>query len=78
MTGVQYAEDMSEEFASLTYEQAKQQLDAVVTQLEDKDLPLDDMVTLWEQGERLAAVCQERLAAARARLEALRPSVTDE
>lgn len=75
---MQYAFGMAEDYSTLTYEQAKQQLDAVVAQLEDKELPLDDMVSLWEQGERLAIVCQERLAAARARLEALRPSTTDE
>jgi exodeoxyribonuclease VII small subunit len=69
---------MTDDLAALSYEQAKQQLDAIVTQLEDKDLPLDDMVTLWEQGEKLAAVCEERLAGARARLEALRPSTSSE
>ena len=69
---------MADDLTALSYEQAKQQLDAIVTQLEDKDLPLDDMVTLWEQGEKLAAVCEERLAGARARLEALRPSVDSE
>lgn len=65
----------SEDFSKLSYESAKAQLDDVVLRLEDKDLPLDDMVTLWEQGEKLAAVCEERLAGARARLEALRPSM---
>jgi len=69
---------MADDLKDLSYEQAKQQLDAIVTQLEDKDLPLDDMVTLWEQGEKLAAVCEERLAGARARLEALRPTSTSE
>ena len=69
---------MADDLKDLSYEQAKQQLDAIVTQLEDKDLPLDDMVTLWEQGEKLAAVCEERLAGARARLEALRPSTSSE
>ena len=69
---------MSDDLTALSYEQAKQQLDAIVTQLEDKDLPLDDMVTLWEQGEKLAAVCEERLAGARARLEAVRPSASSE
>ena len=69
---------MADDLKDLSYEQAKQQLDAIVTQLEDKDLPLDDMVTLWEQGEKLAAVCEERLAGARARLEALRPAGTTE
>jgi exodeoxyribonuclease VII small subunit len=68
------AKDQSSE---LTYEAAKSQLDDIVTRLEDKDLPLDDMVTLWEQGEKLAAICEERLAGAKARLEALRPSKSD-
>lgn len=62
----------------LTYEAAKSQLDEIVTRLEDKDLPLDDMVSLWEQGEKLATICEERLAGAKARLEALRPSQTNE
>ena len=57
-----------------TYEEAKTRLDEVVAKLEDKDLPLDDMVSLWEEGERLAKVCEEKSQAARARLEAVRPS----
>lgn len=59
--------------AALTYEQAKSRLDEVVAALEDKALPLDDMVSLWEEGERLAHVCQDKLTAARARLDAVRP-----
>jgi exodeoxyribonuclease VII small subunit len=58
----------------LSYEQAKARLEEVIVKLEDKDLPLDDMVTLWEEGEKLAAICQDRLTSARARLEAVRPS----
>lgn len=64
---------MSEDFSEYTYEQAKAQLDEVVAKLENKDLPLDDMVSLWEQGEKLAAVCEARLENARARLAALKP-----
>jgi exodeoxyribonuclease VII small subunit len=69
------AKDQSSE---MTYEVAKSALDDVVARLENKDLPLDDMVTLWEQGEKLAAICEERLAGAKARLEALRPNQSDE
>ena len=58
----------------MTYEAAKARLDQVVSALEDKNLPLDDMVALWEEGERLATLCETKLAAARARLEAVRPS----
>jgi exodeoxyribonuclease VII small subunit len=64
--------------SDLSYEAAKSQLDEIVNRLEDKDLPLDDMVSLWEQGEKLAAICEERLAGAKARLEALRPSQSEE
>ena len=65
---------MAAEKSELSYEQAKASLDDVVAKLEDKDLPLDDMVSLWEQGEKFAAICEAKLSSARARLEALRPS----
>lgn len=58
----------------LSYEAAKSQLDEVVALLENKDIALDDMVKLWEQGEKLAAICEEKLAGAKSRLEALRPT----
>lgn len=63
--------------AEPTYEQAKSRLDEVVAALEDKNLPLDDMVALWEEGEKLAALCEGKLAAARARLDAVRPTSSD-
>lgn len=68
---------MSSEKSELTYEQAKAALDDVVAKLEDKELPLDDMVSLWEQGEKFAAICEEKLSAAKARLDALRPSAEE-
>lgn len=61
----------------LSYEQAKSRLEEVIVKLEDKELPLDDMVTLWEEGEKLATICQDRLSSARARLEAVRPSQSE-
>jgi exodeoxyribonuclease VII small subunit len=69
---------MATEKSDLSYEQAKASLDEVVAKLEDKDLPLDDMVALWEQGEKLAAICESKLSSARARLEALRPSTEED
>ncbi len=64
--------------SELTYEQAKAALDEVVAKLEDKDLPLDDMVTLWEQGEKFAAICEAKLSAAKDKLDALRPEVDED
>lgn len=69
---------MASEKSEMTYEQAKAALDEVVSKLEDKDLPLDDMVSLWEQGEKFAAVCEAKLSAAKARLEALRPNSSED
>ena len=68
---------MASEKTDLTYEQAKAALDEVVAKLEDKDLPLDDMVSLWDQGEKFAAICESKLSAAKAKLEKLRPSKSE-
>lgn len=65
---------MSQDSDSLSYEQAKSALEEIVAKLEDPNLPLDDMVSLWEQGERYAKMCEEILTGARARIEALKPS----
>lgn len=54
----------------LTYEQARDQLVAVVQQLESGGVSLQESVALWERGERLANVCQRWLDGARARLDA--------
>jgi exodeoxyribonuclease VII small subunit len=64
--------------ADLSYEQARAALEEVVQRLEDKDLPLEEMMSLWERGERLAAVCDERLAGAKARLDAVRRGLQDD
>jgi exodeoxyribonuclease VII small subunit len=54
----------------LSYEQARDQLLAVVQQLETGSASLQESVALWERGERLADICQRWLDGARARLDA--------
>jgi exodeoxyribonuclease VII small subunit len=53
-----------------TYEQARDELAAVVASLEAGGLTLEESLALWERGEELAAVCRTWLDAARARVEA--------
>jgi exodeoxyribonuclease VII small subunit len=60
----------------LTYEQARGALEQVVHRLESGDLPLDDLMALWERGEALAAVCDTRLAGAKARFDEVRKRAT--
>jgi exodeoxyribonuclease VII small subunit len=50
------------------YEQARDRLVELVKRLEAGGLTLEQSLELWEQGERLAAVCEEWLEGARARL----------
>jgi exodeoxyribonuclease VII small subunit len=56
--------------AALSYEQARDQLTEVVRRLEGGGLTLEQSLDLWERGERLAAVCEQWLEGARARLAA--------
>jgi exodeoxyribonuclease VII small subunit len=54
----------------IPYEQARDQLTEVVKRLEAGGLTLEQSLELWERGERLAAICEEWLEGARARLAA--------
>jgi exodeoxyribonuclease VII small subunit len=51
------------------YEQAREELAAVVAMLEAGGLSLEDSLALWERGESLARTCERHLAGARERVE---------
>jgi exodeoxyribonuclease VII small subunit len=53
-----------------SYEQARDELVELVKRLEAGGLTLEQSLDLWERGERLAAICEEWLEGARARLAA--------
>lgn len=53
-----------------SYEAARDELVEVVRRLEAGGATLEESLTLWERGEALAAVCQQWLDGARARLDA--------
>jgi exodeoxyribonuclease VII small subunit len=56
----------------LSYEEAREQLVAVVQQLESGGTPLAESLALWERGEKLAAICQYWLDSAQATVDAAR------
>ena len=60
----------AEEVAALSYEHAREALDVVVAALEDAEVPLEDLMQLWEVGERLDAACEALLTRAQERLDA--------
>ena len=53
----------------LPYEQARDELIAVVQKLETGGTTLEESLALWERGEELAAICQRWLDGARERLD---------
>ncbi len=58
--------------ASLSYEQARDELVRVVTELEQGGSTLEESIALWERGEALARRCEEWLIGAKQRLDAAR------
>ena len=52
-----------------SYEAAREELVEVVRALESGGTNLEESLALWERGEALAAICQEWLDGARARLD---------
>lgn len=53
----------------MSYEAARDELQKVVATLESGGLGLEESLKLWERGEELAAICQDWLDGARAKLE---------
>ena len=54
--------------ANLSFEDALRALEAIVRRLESGDVPLDESISLYAQGEELRKRCTERLASAEARI----------
>jgi len=65
------------EGARIPYEKARDELTELVKRLEAGGLTLEQSLELWERGERLAAICEEWLEGARARLAAAMAQRTD-
>lgn len=59
---------MSKEIKDLSYEEARDELQSVVIQLEQQNISLEASMALWERGEALAKVCEEFLSGARKKL----------
>ncbi|MFG6401889.1 MULTISPECIES: exodeoxyribonuclease VII small subunit [unclassified Microbacterium] len=64
--------DTSTDVATLSFEQARDELVRVVAELEQGAPTLEESLALWERGEALAARCEEWLLGAKRRLDAAR------
>lgn len=69
---------MPKEKKELTYEQARARLTEITENLSLGNLGLEDTLKLWEEGEKLAEICQKILDQAQARLEEIQAEYEDE
>jgi exodeoxyribonuclease VII small subunit len=60
------------------FEEALQKLEAVVEAMETGDLPLETLIARYEEGTRLAKVCQEKLAEAELKIQQLEKNAAGE
>ncbi len=57
------------DLSALTFEQALAELEKIVATLESGQAPLEQSIALYERGAALKALCEQRLEAARLRVE---------
>jgi exodeoxyribonuclease VII small subunit len=60
-----------------TFEQARAELERIVSQLEAGEAGLEDAIRLWERGEALYRLCLAKLDAAQGRVEQLGRELAD-
>lgn len=62
---------MNSDTTEMNFEQALKALEQIVHTLESGEAPLDEAIALYERGNQLRTLCQNRLDAAKARIEAI-------
>jgi exodeoxyribonuclease VII small subunit len=64
--------------AGLPFEEALKKLEAIVEAMEGDDLPLESLVAKYEEGMKLAQVCQAKLAEAELKIQQLEKTAAGE
>ena len=64
--------------ASPPFEEALKKLEAIVEAMESGDLPLESLLAKYEEGMKLAKVCQEKLAEAELKIQQLEKTASGE
>lgn len=68
---VKDAPAIAEDSVDLPFEEALKRLEQIVDSMESDDLPLETLLSKYEQGTKLAASCQARLAEAEVKIQQL-------
>lgn len=64
--------------AALPFEEALKKLEAVVEAMESDDLPLETLIKRYEEGVKLAQICQAKLAEAELKIQQLEKNAAGE
>ena len=59
---------------NLPFEEAMKRLESIVDAMESEDLPLETLLSRYEEGMKLARVCQEKIADAELKIQQLEKS----
>ncbi len=62
----------------LPFEEALKKLETIVATMESEDLPLEALLSKYEEGTRLARACQEKLAEAELKIQQLEKTAAGE
>ena len=63
---------------NLPFEEALKKLETIVEAMESEDLPLETLLARYEEGTRLARVCQDKLAEAELKIQQLEKTAAGE
>jgi len=71
-------QDSAGKAPNLPFEDALKKLEAIVEAMESEELPLETLLTKYEEGTRLARICQEKLAEADLKIQQLERNAAGE
>lgn len=63
---------------NVPFEEALKKLEAIVDAMESEDLPLETLLARYEEGSRLAQICQAKLAEAELKIQQLEKNAAGE
>jgi exodeoxyribonuclease VII small subunit len=63
---------------NIPFEEALKKLENIVEEMESEDLPLETLLTKYEEGTTLARICQDKLAEANVKIQQLENTVGGE
>ena len=55
------------------FEECLQKLEAIVREMESGTVPLEDMISKFEEGTAIASICHKKLASLKQKIEMLQP-----